>query len=136
MKYLGIDHGDKRIGLATGDDDIFIASPFEIVEVSGDEVAEICLLIREEGIEQIILGLPVSLHGGENAQARKVRKFGSALEKESGLKVIYEDERMTSKQADALLREALPERRDAVAAMVILQSYLDRNKGQETRDKK
>lgn len=126
MKYLGIDHGDKRIGLAMGDDEIFIASPLEIVEASGSEIEELCLLIREEAIERIVLGLPVSLRGEENSQAKKVRKFGATLEHESKIEVIYEDERLTSRAAESLLREALSERKDAVAAMIILQTYLDR----------
>lgn len=126
MKYLGIDHGGKRIGLAIGDDETSIASPLEIMEVSGNEIEELCFLIREEAIEGIVLGLPVSLGGEENAQAKKVRKFGADLEKKCKIKIIYEDERLTSRAADSLLREALPERKDAVAAMIILQSYLDK----------
>ncbi len=128
MKYLGIDHGGKRIGLAIGDDETFIASPLEIVEVSGSEIEEICLLIHEEGVQRVVLGLPISLQGEENIQTKKVRKFGAALEKESKIKIIYEDERLTSRAAESLLKEALPERKDAVAAMLILQSYLDRIK--------
>lgn len=126
MKYLGIDHGDKRIGLAIGDDETFIASPLEITEVSGNETEELCLLIREEAVEGIVLGLPVSMGGEENAQAKKVRKFGAVLEKECKIKIIYEDERLTSRAAESLLKEALPERKDAVAAMIILQGYLDK----------
>ncbi|MBI2098872.1 Holliday junction resolvase RuvX [Candidatus Uhrbacteria bacterium] len=128
MKYLGIDHGGKRIGLAIGDDETRVASPLEVVEADSNEeaVAAIGLIIKEEGIDKIILGLPLSLKGEEGAQAARVREFGNGLSKLSKIDVIYEDERLSSKMADALLKEALPEKRDAVAAMVILQSYLDK----------
>lgn len=129
MRYLGIDYGGKRIGLALGDDETFIASPFQVIEAgkSADAVEDLALIIKEEDIGAVVIGLPISLkEGREGDQARLTRRFGEALEKENKVKVVYEDERMTSKQADALLRDALPEKRDAVAAMVILQSYLDK----------
>lgn len=128
MKYLGIDHGEKRIGLAIGDDETYIATPFETVEAGSlkETVATITLLIKEENIEKIVLGLPITLSGEESGQAEIVRKFGAVLEKESGLKVEYEDERRSSKAAEGLTKGLNMENKDAVAAMVILQSYLDR----------
>lgn len=130
MKYLGIDHGGKRIGLAIGDDETYIATPFETVEADGlkEAVAAITLFIKEEGIEKIVLGLPISLSGKEGGQVEIVRKFGAVLEKESGIKVEYEDERRSSKAAEDLTKGLNLENKDAVAAMVILQNYLDRIK--------
>jgi len=129
MKYLGIDYGGKRIGLAIGDDETFIAAPFEILETGdlSEAVEDLSLILKEEDVGAIVVGLPVSLkESGEGQQARLTRRFGAALERESKIKVIYEDERLTSKQAASLLKEALPERKDAVAAMIILQSYFDK----------
>lgn len=128
MKYLGIDHGGKRIGLAIGDDETHIAVPLEIVEADTvkEAVDAIFLIIKEEGIEKIILGLPTSLSGKEGEQASLVREFGAALEKKSGLQIQYEDERLSTKMAEELTQHTSAPNKDAVAAMVILQSYLDR----------
>lgn len=130
MKYLGIDYGGKRIGLAIGDDETHIAVPFETVEADSlkEAVAAITLLIKEENIEKIVLGLPISMSGKEGGQVEIVRKFGAVLEKESGIKVEYEDERRSSKAAEGLTKGLHMENKDAVAAMVILQTYLDRMK--------
>lgn len=128
MKYLGIDHGEKRIGLAIGDDETYIAVPLETIE-AGDRkeaVAAIMLLIKEESVEKIVLGLPLSLSGEAGRQADIVRKFGITLEEASGIKVEYEDERRSSKQAEELTRGLDMGNKDAIAAMVILQTYLDR----------
>ena len=128
MKYLGIDHGGKRIGLAIGDDETHIAAPLEVVEADSldEAVGEVILIIKEEGIDKIVLGLPTSMSGSLSKQAEIVKRFGAVLEKKSGLKVEYEDERLSSKQADALTRDAAVANKDAIAAMVILQSYLDK----------
>ncbi len=130
MKYLGIDHGGKRIGLALGDDETHIAAPLEVVEAAGleDAVGAVALIIKEEAVDKIVLGLPTSMSGSNNKQAEIVKRFGAALEKASGIKVNYEDERLSSKQADALTRDAAVANKDAIAAMVILQSYLDRTR--------
>lgn len=128
MRYLGIDHGGKRIGLAIGDDETHIAVPFETVEADGlkETVAAITLFIKEEGIEKIVLGLPISLSGKEGGQVEIVRKFGKILEKESGIKVEYEDERRSSKAVEGLTKGLNMKNKDAIAAMIILQTYLDR----------
>lgn len=128
MKYLGIDHGGKRIGLAIGDDETHIALPLEIVEAdtTKEAVDAVFLIIKEEGIDKIILGLPISLAGGEGEQASRVREFGEALEKKSGLQIQYEDERLSTKMAEELMQSSSATNKDAVAAMVILQSYLDK----------
>lgn len=130
MRYLGIDHGGKRIGLAIGDDETHIAAPLEVVEADSldEAVGAVVLIIKEEGIDQIVLGLPTSMSGSNNKQADIVKRFGAALEQASGTKVNYEDERLSSKQADALTRDVAAANKDAIAAMVILQSYLDKLK--------
>lgn len=116
--------------MSIGDDETCIATPFETVEADGlkEAVAAITLLIKEEGIEKIVLGLPISMSGKEGGQVEIVRRFGKILEKKSGIKVEYEDERRSSKAAEGLIKGLNTENKDAVAAMVILQSYLDRMK--------
>ncbi len=128
MRYLGIDHGGKRIGLAIGEGETRIAMPLETIEAdSAEEAARIiALLIKEEGVDEVILGLPVSLDGKEGPQAKIARKFGDILERASGIRVKFEDERRSSKQAETLTKGLDMQSKDAVAAMVVLQSYLDK----------
>lgn len=133
MKYLGIDWGEKRIGLATGDSETKIASPFKVVG-SLDEVRQI---IKEEKVDRVIVGKPVKLSGDASKLSGEFNSFVDALKNIKSVKVELIDERLTSKAADALsgnrktsltlpgLRK-VKALRDAVAAMLILQSYLDR----------
>lgn len=130
MKYLGIDHGGRRIGLAIGDDETHIAMPLEVIEVASmnEAVDAVALTIKEEGVERIVLGLPITMKGEEGPQARTTREFGKMLSASIGIEVIYEDERFSSKQVETLTKEVDAGNKDAIAAMVILQTYLDKLK--------
>jgi putative Holliday junction resolvase len=129
MNILGIDYGEKRIGLALGGREIKIATPYEILENKNldfviDEIKKIC---KTENVNEIIVGLPISLKGKIEAQAKKVLEFVEFLKKNLEIPIETEDERLTSVMVDKLAKEQKVER-DAVAAMLILQSYLDRHK--------
>jgi len=122
MKYLGIDWGEKRIGLATGDSSAKLALPFGVV-FSLNEVLKVA---KEEGIEKVIIGEPKSMSGGENL-AETFNRFVDKLKKNLNVEIELIDERLSSKAADNLTgskKEKAP--RDAVAAMIILQSYFDK----------
>jgi len=134
MKYLGIDYGEKRIGLALGDDAIKVASPFRVLENRGMDLAieEISKIVIDESIGRLVVGMPFSLNERRDQpgeQEKIVKYFISLLEKDVEVPVAYEDERFTSSQVDKLMAgEKLPNgQRDAVSAMLILQSYFDRN---------
>lgn len=133
MKYLGIDYGSKNIGLALGDDATRVATPFKIIENKGiDKVlAALMEFIEDEGVEQIVVGVPYSLkeRGGRlGKQEREVLNFISRLGMATTIPVAEEDERLTSAEVDKLMSaKSLPGgKRDAVSAMLILQSYLDK----------
>lgn len=105
MKFLGIDYGEKHIGLAIGDNNLKIATPFGIVK----NIKEIREIIKKEKIDKIIIGLPLGFRG-ETEQTRKTRQFAKNLEN-----FEFVDERFTSKMTE----------NHASAAAIILQDYLD-----------
>ncbi|MBU0648626.1 Holliday junction resolvase RuvX [Patescibacteria group bacterium] len=133
MKYLGIDYGEKRIGLAFGDDQVKIATPFMVLENKGlDKVLpELVEIFEQEGIEQIVVGVPYSLgekRDGAGGQEQAVLDFISRLGAGTIIPIARQDERFTTAQVDKLMAgEKYNKRnRDAIAAMLILQGYLDK----------
>jgi len=141
--YLGIDYGTKRIGLAVGDDVTQTASPVTTVVALGqtDRDADAVAAVAEKyGVAAFVLGLPLNMDDSEGRQAKLVRSFGTALAVRSGLKVHYVDERLSSFSADELLRPAELTRKkkkgvqDAVAAAVILQTFLSEQRREDSAD--
>ncbi|MCP5504680.1 MAG: Holliday junction resolvase RuvX [Chlamydiales bacterium] len=131
-RVLGIDFGMKRIGLARSDPMKMIASPLKTISAgkSLEETAD--LILKElEGVETIVLGLPLLLSGKDSETTTTVRKFAEILEKKSGLPLILWDERLTSKQVEKLMIEGQVSRKkrsshvDTMSATLILQNYLD-----------
>ena len=128
-KILGIDYGSKRIGLALGDEESRLDLPFDVVDNQRGMIGELRRIIEGEKIYRLVVGLPLNLAGGETQKTAEVRQFIELLEQNFNLAVITEDERLTSKAADSLFRSYRQKYdRDAIAAMVILQGYLDKIK--------
>lgn len=121
MRYLGIDWGLKRIGLALGDDETGLASPLGVVA----DLDGVLDAIAAEDVEALVLGRPVSLAGGTSV-SDEYEFFRSELTESSVLELYEADERLTSRAADHLqgVRNEKAER-DAIAAMLILQGFLD-----------
>jgi putative Holliday junction resolvase len=134
MRCLGIDFGEKRIGLAISDPDGRLAVPLTTLERRNDRSAlrQIAEIARQEGIERLVLGEPVDLFGRRGAVAERVRRFAARLAELTGLPVALVDEALTSVEAARRLRQAgvdprrEPGRIDAVAAQILLQDALDR----------
>ena len=132
-RILALDVGDRRIGIAVGDPTGLLATPIEAIDGERESFAldEVVRLIAEYEVEEIVVGLPLSLSGRPGAQARRVRRFAEALGHQSTAHVVFLDERYSSVQAERLLRETGkgPSRDkgrvDSAAAAIILQSYLD-----------
>ena len=132
-RILGVDYGTVRIGLAVSDPDRKIASPLKTYQRRGREAdAEFFReLIQEELIERIVVGLPVHLSGREGQKAAETREFGEWLGELTGLPIVFADERFTSVEAEAALWAAdlthkqRKQRRDRVAAQILLQGYLE-----------
>ncbi len=132
---LGVDLGERRIGLALSDPSGTLASPLRTIEVTGDPDRDrlaVLTAAREAEAQVIVVGLPRSLSGREGPAARRARTEASALAAVAGeIKVELHDERFTTREADRALADAGKRRRerrahvDAAAAAIILQSYLD-----------
>ena len=130
-RILALDVGDVRIGVAVSDPTGTIAQPLEVYRRVGygpdsRYVAELC---RRMGCESVLLGLPLNMDGIAGPQAQKVKDFGAVLEK-AGLTVRYQDERLTTVTAEAVLidsgvrREDRRRHVDKLAATVILEQWL------------
>lgn len=129
-KILGLDYGSKRIGLAVADEELRLATPFGIIENKDFAFVADTLhkIVHEEEAEKIIIGLPVSLAGESGGKIMgTVKEFIDYLKNELEIEIITEDERFTSEQVNSMMRGFETKYdRDAIAAMLILQSYLDR----------
>jgi len=137
MKILGIDWGEKRIGLAISDDLGKMAFEYSVINEWNDSdfIEFLRLLIPKEDIEKIVVGLPKNMSGEDTDSTQEAREFGAMLENcLSNIEVIFEDERLTTKMVDKVLRsmnisqKEAKKRKDMIAAKYILQSYLDREK--------
>ena len=134
MRFLGIDYGTKRIGLAVADDQANLAVGVSTVS-SGrsliDNIQAVKTVGEDYGVDAFVVGLPLNMDDTESKQAKLTRAFGDKLAQLSGKTVHYFDERLSSVTADELLRPAELTRKkrkavqDAVAAQVILQGFLD-----------
>jgi putative Holliday junction resolvase len=133
MRMLGIDYGNKRIGLAVSDRNEKLASCFLTLENKSLEssINKIRKIIAENNIEKVIIGIPVGFKG-ESRQAKKTREFAIELKKETNLPIIEINEIFTSKMAKKNLLNAginskeFKKNIDQEAARIILQDYLDR----------
>lgn len=135
-RVLGIDFGHKRIGLALSDSLRMVATPLETVDGESQKKAtrRIREILEEQGVSEIVLGLPLHMNGDEGELAQDARAFGEKLEKQvPALKVHFQDERMSSMEAERALQLGgakagrKKEMRDQLAAQLILQSWLDAN---------
>lgn len=135
-KILGLDYGEKRIGMAISDDKKRMAIGVDVLE-NIDEATTIAYLknfCKKEEIEKIVVGLPISLSGKTTQKSIEMQKFGIKLEDELSLKVEFQDERFTSKQIEKEMRGLRKNKRvvDREAARLILQSYLERLMNERT----
>jgi len=133
MRILAIDHGSKRIGIAVSDELKMIAQPLEFILAAPFPafLARLNELINEKEVELIIIGMPRNMDGSYGPAAQKVEEFVEALKDLVSMPVKLWDERLTSAQANRVLiqgnvrRDKRKEKVDAMAAAILLQSYLD-----------
>lgn len=144
MRYLAIDLGDKRTGVAVGDDETRIVTPRPVIEVpiaenGGD--ALVAAVVRAIDAEftpyakaTIVIGLPLNMDDSEGPQAKKARAFGDRIAAATKRPVAYQDERLTSVEADwtmaqsGLTHQQKKQRRDSLAAGAILRDFLERTR--------
>jgi putative Holliday junction resolvase len=137
MRLLGLDVGERRIGVAVSDPTGTIARPLHALERASrkDDFVAIAALVGEYNVAAVVVGQPLSLDGSVGPQARRVARYAEALAQHLHVPVIPWDERFSTARADEILRETRSEKAkrrarangeiDALAAAVILQGYLD-----------
>lgn len=141
---MGLDVGERRIGIAIADELGLIASPLAIVERRSGDLDEIRSLAMARNVDRLVVGLPTGLSGREGPQAAAVRTFAAELADAIGdnVAISFWDERLTTMVAERALRERGPrrgkgkERVDAIAAAVILQGYLDSRRARSLQEKR
>lgn len=131
MRYLGIDFGEKRVGIALSDEDGKIAFPNVVLVNDGDLIKNIVDLCMKNAVEVVVMGESRDYKGQINSIMWKIEGFKKQLEM-IGFKVVFEPEFMTSVQASQITGEN--KMLDASAAAIILQSYLNRSNNKETKD--
>ena len=134
MRTLAIDLGTRRVGLALSDEGGRFATPYEVAQVTAPEQAidRALDVIDKEGVEQVVLGLPLNMDGSEGPRAQSTRAFARNLAQKTPLPIVFWDERLSTSAVTRMLIEA-DTRRDKRAAVVdklaasyILQGFLDR----------
>lgn len=133
-RVMAIDYGDVRIGIALSDMLKIISSPYETykrINIQKD-MEHISQIIKDKEVETVVIGLPLNMDGSEGVRAEVTREFGNLLLRDNpNVKLIYQDERLSSVEAEDILLEANVKRDkrkqliDQIAAQIILQSYLD-----------
>lgn len=133
MRFLGLDVGQKRIGVALSDPDGKVASPLSVVDVSTTAAvfSELKKLSDVHQVDEVVVGLPLTLRGERAIEAEKAVSFGEGLSQHLEIPVRFWDERLSTRVANEVLRTAKTKKKsrkqavDKVAAAVILQGYLD-----------
>lgn len=131
MRYLAIDYGTKRTGLAVCDAGETIASPLAVVQGRKELIERVKRVVASEDIGAIVVGLPLNMDGTEGPQAKLVLAFAKELGRQIPIPIHLQDERLSSFEAEhklndiGLTRGKKRERLDALAAADILQSFLD-----------
>lgn len=124
MRYLGIDYGTKRVGVAFSDETERVAFPLSVFENDKDLFSKLQKIVQEKRVEKIVLGESKKMDGTPNLVMKEIEKFKDEIFKRLNVEVYYEPEFWSSFQAERW--QGKSEKLDASAAAIILQSYLDR----------
>ncbi len=144
MRYLCIDLGEKRTGLALGDDETKLVSPIQVIVMPrGDAMMQSLLKsIEQQRPAALVLGLPLNMDGTEGPASKNVREFATQLAQHTNLPIHFQDERLTSYAADQQMSQTgrthkqKKELRDALAAAEILRDWMDEKRGRGEEEKR
>lgn len=136
MIVIGLDYGSKTVGVALSDELMLTAQPLTTIHRDRptklrQTLAQIEQIIEQYDVDRIVVGWPKKLDNEEGERCEKTKEFGDMLENRTGLEIIYQDERLTTAQADGVLEQGgiRKDKRkqyiDKMAASLILQNYLD-----------
>jgi len=128
MKILGIDYGEKYVGLAVTDDEGGMAFPYRTITVKSPQqlMNDLERIVEYEGVRHIVLGYPLTLRGEEGASSAAVQRFKDALEEFMNVPVTLIDERLSTQAAQRVAHEGGADEH-AVAAQKILETYLSQH---------
>ena len=134
MRYLALDCGQRRTGLAVGEDETGIVTPLHAIEASTEArlIERVLVEIESQGAEALVLGLPLNMDGTDSPQSKRIRELAAKFQTRSDLPVHLFDERLSSFEADqrmsrsGLTHKQKRRRRDALAAAAILEDFLAR----------
>lgn len=132
MRYLGIDYGTKRIGVALSDEEGTMAFPKEVVETNKNIVAQLHDMCQAEGVQQVIIGESKNLDGTPNPLMTKIEKFITEWEEQTKIPIVLEPEFFSSHQAQKI--QGKNDMLDASAATIILQSFIDKKRNKTMSD--
>lgn len=143
MRYLGIDLGSKTVGLSLSDETLTIASAYKTIFFDNEDYAstinEIKSIVKDNNVKKIVMGLPKNMNNTLGERALITLEYKELLEKNLDIEIIMMDERLTSVISNSVLIEADLSRKkrkkkvDGLAAQIILQSYLDKEKNSGTK---
>ncbi len=132
MKILGIDYGTKKIGLAISDETNTIAMPLEVINCDENVFDRIKEIVENNGVERVVVGLPITLSGNKGKRAQETEEFVSKLKDTIDVDIVEWDERLSTRFSERILNKANVKGRkrkkqviDKIAATFILQGYLD-----------
>ncbi|MBI4336180.1 MAG: Holliday junction resolvase RuvX [Candidatus Omnitrophica bacterium] len=136
MRILGLDLGRKRIGVAMSDPMAIVAQGVKSIQVSDEAkaISEISDFVKENSVDEIVIGLPLNMDGSQGPMAQEAINFAGKLREKTGVSVNMRDERLTSLQIerDLIFMDVSRAKRkkinDMLAAQIILQNYLDSKK--------
>ncbi len=142
MRVLGLDIGDRRVGIAVSDETRTIATPYGAYarRSAFEDAVHLAQLAQDVRATAIVAGLPLNMNGTEGEQAAKIRALAEAVAREAGLPLHYMDERLTSAEVDramiegGLSRRTRKERSDALSAVLVLQAWLDQERRSLVRE--
>lgn len=144
MRVLGIDYGDRHLGLALSDPLLVTARPLGSYTLTGNEAADrryFRELVYRHEVEEIVIGFPLRMDGSEGSRVEKTKQFAAWLEKAVGKRIVFMDERLTTRQAQGMMREEKKgpvrlkkEREDELSAVIILSTYLERKRSERDAD--
>ena len=132
MRFLAVDLGDKRTGLAIGDDELKMSQPLVVLEIPIGTllVDAVENAIEKHGVQAVVLGLPLDMDGSVGPRAKLTQEFGEKISTQTSVEVYYQDERLTSAAAEEHLSQSgrthkqKKRVRDAIAAAEILNDFL------------
>lgn len=137
MRYLGLDYGAKTLGVSISDETATIASTLKTIRYNDDSelLNELGIIIKEFNIKEVVLGLPLNMNGTTSVRGAETYSFKTKIEKKLHVKVHLQDERLSTVEAEKLLIGSHIRRNnrkkviDSMAAVIILQTFLDKGSG-------